>query len=113
MKPVFATVLLLVLVSGVSAQEFDRHLPKSGTIRGDVMVAAAPPELEELAKRMQAAVAANADWFRAYVEQAGTEELPYHKNLGITKEEYERLLSRSKAGMTLQRVASVEIVLKR
>ena len=75
------------------------------------MVPAASPELEGLAKRMQTAVAANPEWFRTYVEDAGTDELPYHKNFGITEEEYERFLSLSKAGRTLRKVASVEISL--
>ncbi len=113
MKPILAAVFLFVLPFGVSAQGFDQHLPKSGTIRGSVMVAAAPPELEGLAKRMQTAVAANAEWFRTYVEAAGTNELPYHQNFGLTEEEYRRLLSLSKAGMGLQRVASVDISLNR
>jgi hypothetical protein len=113
MKPIFAAVVLFVLPFGVSAQEFAQHLPKSGIIRGSVMVAAAAPELEALAKRMQTAVAANAEWFRAYVEAAGTGELPYHTNLGLTEEEYKRFLSRSEAGSTLRHVGSVEISLNR
>jgi hypothetical protein len=113
MKPILAAVVLFVLPFGVSAQEFAQHLPKSGIIRGSVMVPAASPEMEALAKRMQTAVAANAEWFRAYVEAAGAGELPYHANLGLTEEEYKRFLSLSKTGRTLQRVGSVEISLSR
>jgi hypothetical protein len=113
MKPVFAAALLLVLPLGICAQGFDQHLPRSGVITGSVMVPAAPPELEGLSKRMQTAVGANAEWFRAYVEAAGTDELPYHTNFGLTEEEYARLLRLAKSGMTLQRVASVEISLNR
>jgi hypothetical protein len=113
MKAILAVAWLLVLPLGVSAQAFDQHLPKSGVIRGNVMVPAPPPELEGLAKRMQTAIAANADWFRSYVEAAGTDELPYHEKFGLTEQEYERFLSLSKGGMTLRPVAPVELLLRK
>jgi hypothetical protein len=113
MRPAFLSALLLALPLVVSAQSFEQHLPKSGIIKGSVMVVGGSPELEALSKRLQAALAANPEWLKGYIEKAGSKELPYHKNFGLTEEEYKRFLDLSKTGMSLQRAASVEITLKR
>lgn len=113
MKRAFVTALLLALPLGVLAQGIEAFLPKSGVIRGTVMVPGAPPELSALSEKWQAAMTANAEWARAYVEKAGPGELPYHKNFGMTEEEYKRMLTLLKTGTTLQRGASIEIVVRR
>lgn len=113
MKRAVVIALLIVLPLSVLAQGIEDFLPKSGVIKGIVMVPSAPPELAALTQRWKAAMSANPDWARAYVEKAGPGELPYHKNFGISEEEYKRMLTLLKSGTTLQPGASVEIAVRR
>jgi hypothetical protein len=66
------------------------YLPAPGTIRARAMALAVPPEAEALAQRITTAIRANPDWYRAYAAQHPQGELPWHANLGVTAEEYQR-----------------------
>lgn len=112
MQQFITMFFLLSMAHAVNAQVLEPYLPESGVIHGDVMVPAAPREVEAIAQKMQAAVAANQDWFVNFLEQAGSDVLPYHENLGVSKEEYKMFLRAAEGGMSLQRVSTVEITVK-
>jgi hypothetical protein len=72
-----------------------RALIPTGTVRVMVMDLVAPPRLEQLTARLQAAVQQEGDWWLKYVAdnaQPG-EPLPYHARMGISAAEYDEMLS--------------------
>lgn len=90
---VVSAFMLFLIVLPTFSQELDQYLPKSGVIHGDVMAIGTSPEMESLAQKIQAAAATNPGWFAQYAAQhQGSGVLPYHENLGVSKEEYQRFL---------------------
>ncbi len=61
------------------------------------MVLATPPKVQEILVRMQSAMKSNSEWFKAYISKSEKgKPLEFHKNFGITKQEYQHFLSQSK-----------------
>lgn len=102
-----------------SASQPQKKFPKVGDmlpskkVRAVVLQARANPEIAAITKKLQAAVAANADWWNAYVKaNAEKKPLPYHEKFGITEEEYKSLLS-SAEQFRLVKVGEIDIDIKR
>lgn len=94
---VIAALLCLCLpsssLSGQEAPALDALLPP-GEFEVEILEMAPHPASVPLAEKLQAAMQANPDWFNEYVAQAEPEQpLAYHPNLGMTAEEYERMLT--------------------
>ncbi len=73
------------------------YLPAEGPHPARAMAIAAPAEMQRLAERIRTAMRARPDWFRAYAAEHPRGELPWHPNLGVSREDYARFLA-----MTLQ-----------
>ena len=106
-----AAALALAIPMATNAAGLDAYLPESGLILGEVMVLGAAPELEQLSSKAQTAAAENQEWFLDYAKQHESTPgpLPYHPNLGVTQEEYARLVQLIEEGVSLQRVGAVTI----
>jgi hypothetical protein len=96
-------VAFLALTSASDARAEDSQaviatlLPRDGVV--DVMEPGFPKRLEELAKKLQAAVAKDPGWFQSHAATAKPgEPLRYHEKLGLTKAEYEEFLALTKKG---------------
>jgi hypothetical protein len=85
-------------------------LPTDG-ITVDVMQPAFPKRLQELAMRIQAALAKDPEWTKSHIAKAKRgEPLPYDEKLGLTKAEYEEFLALTKkGGMTKVTSAKVRV----
>jgi len=85
-------------------------LPADG-VTVDVMQPAFPKRLEELAARLQAAMAKDPEWTKSFLAKAKPgEPLPYDERLGLTRAEYDEFLALSKqGGMTKVATASVRV----
>ncbi|MGG3927358.1 hypothetical protein ABET51_15425 [Metabacillus fastidiosus] len=74
---------------------------KEGEVNADIMTIGMEPEKSKeamvIATKMQASLAEKREWFTNYMSQVKEGEvMPYHPNLGITKEEYQFLLDSEK-----------------
>jgi hypothetical protein len=76
--------------------ELSPYVPKGGAIQADVMILATSKEVEEIALRFQSALKANPEWSKAYLSKAEKgKPLEFHKNFGISEEDYEYFLAES------------------
>jgi hypothetical protein len=83
-------------------------LPRDGTLV-DLMQAMFPKRLEELARKLQTAMAKDPAWLQSHIKTAKPgEPLPYHEKLGLTKTEYAEFLALTKKG-GMQKVRSEKI----
>ncbi len=75
------------------------------------MVLGADPELQTLSQKIESAAAQNPEWLMEYVKKHDTSAgpLPFHPNLGVSAEEYERYLELVDGGITLQQVGNVSL----
>lgn len=113
-RMISATVAVLFHAPSAWAQSLDAYIPASGVVVGNVMEVVASPEVEELTRRVQIAMAENRNWFIAYVAQARPGPLPYHPNLGLTEAEYDRYLYLMNSGaLSLRPAAPVEVTFTR
>ncbi|WP_158806761.1 hypothetical protein [Beijerinckia sp. L45] len=91
----FAAALVCVALpsAAMAAGPLDPYLPKSGTIKGHVVVLEVAKEDQAISKQFQLAVQNNMDWFKHYVtnNKAG-EPLPYNSKMGVTEAQYTQLL---------------------
>lgn len=93
MIKILSGLLLVLCALSLSAQtnlsdEIKKLLPV-GKCQVDVMEVAYPKRFQELAEKLQIAIATNRDWWIDAVKKAKPgEPLPYDPRLGMTKEEY-------------------------
>jgi hypothetical protein len=92
--------------------EVESILPQDGASL-DVMQPALPGRLEELAGRVQQAVASDPTWFAEQLKKAERgQPLPYDEKLGVTAAEYDEMLALAKTG-TMTPVAIARLNLSR
>jgi hypothetical protein len=89
--------LLLLLSSMLSAEIpaifkglFEEEIP----VRANIGIVVPPSEIETFIAKVEAAARKNPEWFNEYSNnsQPGV-PLPYHANLGLTKEEYDQYIA--------------------
>ena len=84
-----ATTLQAAEVPKVFAGLFDKDIP----VRGQIGVVMPPPEIDKYVAKVESAARKNTAWFREYSAQAKPgAPLPFHENLGLTREEYDEYL---------------------
>jgi hypothetical protein len=77
----------------MTAMQITALIPADRTV-AQVMVPRTPARLEELTETIRDSTRAKADWWNEFRTNAPEgEPLPYHKNLGVTEEEYTEFLS--------------------
>jgi hypothetical protein len=85
--------LLLLFTASVSAQVpeifkglFEEEIP----VKANIGMMAPPPEIDKYIAKVEIAARKNPEWFKEYsaAAPAGV-PLPFHENLGLTKEEYD------------------------
>lgn len=97
MKLFSAPLLAIALVTAASAAEvpkvFSGLLDKDVPVRGQIGVVIPPPTIDKYVAKVETAARKNVKWFREFSENAKPgAPLPYHENLGLTKEEYDDYL---------------------
>ena len=77
------------------------------------MQMAPSPEYMEIAKKVQAAVAADQEWFQAYAKKHDYYKgnLLYHVKLGVTEAEWQRI-GELTVQMSMQQIGTVSIHVK-
>ncbi|WP_054948783.1 hypothetical protein [Numidum massiliense] len=69
-------------------------------------------EMDKITKKFEASVAKDPQWFNDYMKKHHPNPLPYHKNFGITKEEYEQILKLDELS-TLNQTGKGKITVKK
>ena len=66
------------------------HFAKDKTVSGEVGAIMPPEEINKYIAKVQAASKANPEWYSEYAKEAKPGiPLPWHENLGLSKEDYE------------------------
>ena len=83
----------LLAVGGLIGQTvptvFKQYLLPDTLTKGEVIVVLPPREIQKYIAKVEAAAENNEEWFREYSKNAKPGvPLPFHENLGLTKEEY-------------------------
>lgn len=95
MKTLATFVLLLsAVVSAEVPEVFEGLFEKEVPVRASIGMVVPPPEIEKYIAKVETAARSNPEWFKEFTAsaKAGT-PLPYHENLGLTKEEYDEYLA--------------------
>ena len=97
----------------VSEKDWKQYLPVTGkSIQADVMQIKTSDELEKLADKIKEGMRKNPEWALEFMRSAPKgQPLPYHENLGLTKNEYERMLelSQNQGGISLQKNGTIPL----
>lgn len=108
----FFAVLSLILLSlsawGKAPKLLEQYLTLNKPVKGEVFVVLPPKELEEYVQKVRKAAAKNPEWFEKFASEAKPNvPLPWHENLGLTKDEYDeyRKLWGTREKRILQEVA--------
>lgn len=83
------SILLAILWQGANATEY---FPETGRHDAICYTVGGSDRVEAISKKMGVGIAKNREWFEAYLKKLNLkpgELLPYHENLGITREEYD------------------------
>lgn len=89
---------ILILLSAVVCAEvpeiFEGLFEKEVPVKASIGMVIPPPEIEKYIAKVEVAARKNPEWFKEFSESSkpGT-PLPYHENLGLTKEEYDDYLA--------------------
>jgi hypothetical protein len=89
--------LLLLFIAPLHAQTpkvFKGLLEKDVAVKANIGIVVPPPEIEKYIAKVEASARKNKEWFAEYTKTAKPgAPLPYHDNLGLTKEEYDDYLA--------------------
>lgn len=94
MKFLLLTLLLAAPLSAEVPKVFSGLLEKEVPVRGSIGMIVPPPEIEKYIAKVETAARKNQEWFSEFTKASkpGT-PLPFHENLGLTKEEYDEYLA--------------------
>lgn len=94
MKTLCILAILTTYLSAEVPKVFQGLFEKEVPVRANIGVVMPPPEIEKFLSKVETAARKNPKWFKEFTEAAkpGT-PLPYHENLGLTKEEYNEYLT--------------------
>ena len=69
------------------------YLTVNKAVKGDVGTVVPPKEISKYITKVQAAAKANPEWHKEFAKEATPGiPLPWHENLGLTKEEYDEYI---------------------
>lgn len=84
------TLPLAAEVPKVFAGLFEKDVP----VRASIGIVVPPPEIEKYIAKVEASARKNKEWFAEHSKSSKPgAPLPYHENLGLTKEEYDDYLA--------------------
>ena len=107
-------VILTTLITSsyaYAAQKWDSYLPTDKPRTAKIMQMQYSPELKRISAKLQAATMKNQDWFKSYIQSQPPGPLPYHKNFGVSKAEYDVMLNQK--NIKLSQSGSVTLTFKR
>jgi hypothetical protein len=89
--------ILLALVTSLSAEipeVFQGYFQEDVPVRASIGMVQPPAEIEKYIAKVEAGARKNPEWFKEFTAEAKPGiPLPFHENLGLTKEEYDEYLA--------------------
>ena len=117
------TLFLLSLMFSISSvghagdvvvKDWKQYIPVTGeTIQADIMELQSSEEFKEYAIKLKTSLKAKPEWASKFLSSVSEgQPLPYHKNLGLTEQEYVRMqeLSQKQGAMTLKKSETIDVV---
>lgn len=96
-----------------SEKDWKQYLPVTGqTIQADIMEIQSPEEFEKLAAKLQGGLKKNPAWALEFVGSIPKgQPLPYHENLGLTKQEHAQMLelTQKQGTLNLKKSGTIDI----
>jgi hypothetical protein len=90
MKFLFLLTLLASPLTAEVPKVFSGLFEEEVPVRANIGIVVPPPEIEKYIAKVESAARKNPEWFTEYTKSSKQgEPLPFHENLGLTKEEYE------------------------
>lgn len=92
----FLPILLLLIVPlhAEAPKFFKGLLEKDVPVKASIGIVVPPPEIEKYIAKVEASARKNKEWFAEYTKASKPgAPLPFHENLGLTKEEYDDYLT--------------------
>lgn len=92
----FLPILLLLTVSlqAEAPKVFKGLFEKDIPVKASIGIVVPPPEIEKYIAKVEASARKNKEWFAEYSKASKPgAPLPFHENLGLTKEEYDDYLA--------------------
>ena len=92
---ILATLLFIsATLSAEVPKIFEGLLEEGIPVRANIGMVLPPPEIEKYIAKVEAAARKNPEWFKEFSAEAKPGvPLPFHENLGLTKEEYDEYLA--------------------
>lgn len=89
MKTIFLLAIFNVTLAAEVPEVFKGLFEKETPVRAAIGMVMPPPEIEKYVVKVEAAARKEPKWFREFTTSAKPgAPLPFHENLGLTKEEY-------------------------
>ncbi len=94
MKTLFLFAIFTATLSAEVPEVFKGLFEEEIPVRGSIGMVMPPTEIEKYIVKVEAAARKNPKWFKEFTESAKPgAPLPFHEDLGLTKEEYEDYLA--------------------
>lgn len=94
MKFLYILLLLITPIYAEAPKIFKGLLEEEVPVKASIGIVVPPPEIEKYIAKVEASARKNKEWFTEYTKSSKPgAPLPYHENLGLTKEEYEDYLT--------------------
>lgn len=106
-----ASCIGLLYSNQLMAYEWKAYFPTNTIIKAKVMALSTSKELTLISQKIQQGIANHQQWFKQYVNKLKAGEImPYHPNLGISKAEYQQLISAKE--LSLKEVDAITLEFK-
>jgi len=93
MKFLYVILLLASPLGAEVPKVFAGLLEKEVPVRASIGIVVPPPEIEKFIAKVETSARKNPEWFSKYTKDSKPgAPLPFHENLGLTKEEYDEYL---------------------
>ncbi len=103
-------IAALLLSGQTMATTWASYFPTNTPVKARVMTLASSPEENEIARKLHAGLAKNQQWFATYMKELQPgQEMPYHENFGISKNEYLKYI-RLIAHQKMTQTGTVDII---
>lgn len=98
MKKHSSTLLIFIcffsLSSQVIANSWNAYIPLNKQLKVKVMQLGSSTEIKQITQKMQNGIMKHPQWFQSYIKDLKPGQMmPYHANLGLTKNEYKKFLA--------------------
>jgi hypothetical protein len=92
-------------------KDWTQYIPVTAKpIQADIMEIGATEEFQKLALKLQEALKKHPQWSLKFVSSTPKgQPLPYHENLGLTRQEHARMQELAQGGLSIRKIGTIDI----